>query len=148
MKAFLTVGVPGSGKTAYAKQLQKTLKVFVIEGDVIRSELFGDASIYGRWGEIWSKIDELVEDNVGRDIVLDGTFETADLRAEAVSLLRSYGYDDIEAMVFNPSVATCLSRNWSRERDVPDYIVKEKYERMQRDLPKIKGEGFSRITFI
>jgi predicted kinase len=148
MKAYLTVGVPGSGKTSYAKKLQKSHKVFVIEGDVIRSELFGDASVYGRWNEVWSKVDELVENNVGRDLVLDGTFETTDLRAEAISLLRSYGYEDIEAIVFNPSLATCLSRNWTRTRVVPDYIVKEKYERMQRDLPEIESEGFEQVTFV
>lgn len=148
MKAYLTVGVPGSGKTSYAKKLQKSHKVFVIEGDVIRSELFGDASVYGRWDEVWSKVDELVENNVGRDLVLDGTFETTDLRAEAISLLRSYGYEDIEAIVFNPSLATCLSRNWTRTRVVPDYIVKEKYDRMQRDLPGIKSEGFEQVTFV
>ncbi len=147
MNAWVLSGVPGSGKTTFAKKLAAQTNSFLIEGDAIRAELFGDASIYGRWIEVWSKIDELVEENVGRDLILDGTFETKDLRVEAISLLRSYGYENIEVIVFNPSLATCLSRNWSRDRNVPDYIVKEKYERMQRDLPRIKEEGFSRITF-
>jgi predicted kinase len=147
MNAWVLSGVPGSGKTTFAKKLAAQTNSFLIEGDAIRAELFGDASIYGRWIEVWSKIDELVEENVGRDLILDGTFETKDLRVEAISLLRSYGYENIEVIVFNPSLATCLSRNWSRDRNVPDYIVKEKYERMQRDLPRIKEEGFSGITF-
>lgn len=148
MIARVLCGAPGSGKTTFAKKLAAQTNSFLIEGDAIRAELFGDASIYGRWIEVWSKIDELVEENVGRDLILDGTLETKDLRVEAISLLRPYGYENIEVIVFNPSLATCLSRNWSRDRNVPDYIVKEKYERMQRDLPRIEEEGFSKVTFV
>jgi predicted kinase len=148
MDAYVMVGIPGSGKTTYARGLAKETNAVLVEGDAIRAELFGDASIYGRWDEVWSKIDETVEDNAGSDLILDGTFETASLRAEALALLRSYGYTDVHLIVMQTSLATALARNWERKRNVPDYIAKEKFDRLQKSLPSIQNEGFSKVTFV
>jgi predicted kinase len=141
-------GIPGSGKTTYAKDLEKQANAFLVEGDAIRSKLFGDASIYGRWGEVWQEIDRLVEENAGRTLVLDGTFETTELRSEALSLLNSYGYDEVNLIVMYTSLSTALARNWTRKRKVPDYVVKEKHSRMEKDLPNVGNEGFATVTFV
>jgi predicted kinase len=146
MNAFLMCGIPGSGKTTYARNLAKETNSVLIEGDAIRAELFGDASVYGRWDEVWGKIDEMVEDNAGSNLILDGTFETSSLRAEALSLLKSYGYTDAHLIVMETSLATALARNWVRKRKVPDYVVREKYARFQMNLPRVHGEGFTTVT--
>jgi predicted kinase len=47
------------------------------------------------------------------------------------------------------SLATCLARNFQRcERNVPDYIVTEMHEKLQRSLEKIFEEDFDRINFV
>ncbi len=148
MNAFLMCGIPGSGKTTYARDLANKTNAYLIEGDAIRSKLFGDASVYGRWGEVWQEVDRMVEENAGRTLVLDGTFETTELRSEALSLLNSYGYGEVNLVIMDTSLPTALARNWTRKRNVPDYIVKEKHSRMEKDLPGVGNEGFATVTFV
>lgn len=140
------VGAPGAGKSTYAKQLAKEHNAVVISGDDVRTKLYGSAEIQGEWGEIWDRIEMLVADAAGRSVILDGTHYRTDYRQEAITLLRSYGYSQVEAVVVNPSLATCIARDFKRKRHVPDYVIKEMHATLQRSLPNICNEGFSYIT--
>jgi predicted kinase len=147
--AFVMVGAPGAGKSTYAVKLAKERNAVIISGDDVRAELFGSAEIQGNWFAIWDRIVELVEGYSDRDIILDGTHYREDYRAEAVTMLRSYGYFNVEAVVVNPSLATCLARNFQRaDRNVPDYVVKEMHEKLQRSLKGINSEDFDRVSYV
>ena len=150
MKAFVMVGAPGSGKSTYAGELVLCENATIICGDSIREELYGSADVQGTWAEIHDKIEEYVEECAGHGwpIVLDGTHYRASYRKEAIALLRSYGYNHIEAVVCNPSLATCLARNFQRKRHVPDYVIKGIHEKLQSSLGFIGIEGFSQVTFV
>jgi protein phosphatase len=149
MNAYVMVGAPGAGKSTYAKKLAQTENAVIISGDDIRSELYGSAEIQGNWAEIWDRIDELVSESCGMPIILDGTHYRKDYRKEAVTLLRSYGFEKVEAVVMDASLATCLARNFQRvERNVPDYIVKEMHEKLQQSLKTILDEDFDRINYV
>jgi protein phosphatase len=147
--AFVMVGAPGSGKSTYAAKLAETENAVIISGDDVRKELFGSAEIQGNWFAIWDRIVELVEGYADRNVILDGTHYREDYRAEAITMLRSYGYFNVEAVVINPSLATCLARNFQRaDRNVPDYVVKEMHEKLQRSLGKIDLEDFDKIHYV
>ena len=147
-RAFLMVGAPGAGKSTYAKKLAETEDAVIISGDDVRAELYGSAEIQGNWGEIWERIDELVSESCGMPIVLDGTHCRKDYRAEAVALLKSYGYERVEAVVMETSLATCLARNFKRERNVPDYVVKQMHDDLYQSLKTITDEDFDSFQFI
>ena len=104
MTAYVMVGAPGSGKSTYAAKLAETENAIVISGDDIRAELYGSADIQGNWGEIWERIDDLVSEAGGVPVILDGTHCRKDYRAEAITLLRSHGYDRIEAVVIDVKI--------------------------------------------
>jgi len=142
------VGAPGAGKSTYAKKLAETEDAVIISGDDVRAELYGSAEIQGNWGEIWERIDELVSESCGMPIVLDGTHCRKDYRAEAVALLKSYGYERVEAVVMETSLATCLARNFKRERNVPDYVVKQMHDDLYQSLKTITDEDFDSFQFI
>jgi protein phosphatase len=147
--AFVMVGAPGAGKSTYAKKLAETENAVVISGDDVRKELFGSAEIQGNWFAIWDRIVELVEENVGRNVILDGTHYRTDYRAEAIAMLRSYGYWGVNAVVLNPSLATCLARNFQRaDRNVPDYVVKDMHENLQRSLKGLDSEDFDNVIYV
>jgi len=150
MNAYVMVGAPGSGKSTYAGELVLRENANIICGDSIREELYGDASIQGNWTEIHDKIEEYVAECAERGIpvILDGTHWKRSYRAEAITLLQSYGYDYIEAIVCNPSLATCMSRNWTRKRNVPDYVLKRIYEGLQSSMKNILDEPFAKVTFV
>jgi predicted kinase len=146
--AFVLVGAPGAGKTTYAKKLAKTENAAVISLDNIRAELFGSADIQGNWWKIWDRVTELVEESVDRNVIIDGTFYREDYRAEAIAMLRSYGYWGVNAVVLNPSEAICLARNFQRtERNVPDYAVKEMYQTLQKSLKNLDTEDFDNVIY-
>lgn len=143
------VGAPGAGKSTYAEILSRSYDAVIISGDDVRKELFGSAEIQGNWFAIWDRIVELVEGYADRNLILDGTHYREDYRAEAITMLRSYGYSDVEAVVVNPSLATCLARNFQRaDRNVPDYVVKEMHEKLQKSLGKIDLEDFDKIHYV
>ncbi len=147
--AFVMVGAPGAGKSTYAEILSRLHDAIIISGDDVRKELFGSADIQGNWFAIWDRIVELVEGYADRNVILDGTHYREDYRAEAITMLRSYGYYSVEAVVVNPSLATCLARNFQRaDRNVPDYVIKEMHEKLQRSLGKIDLEDFDKIHYV
>jgi len=146
--AFVMCGIPGAGKSTYAEKLAKTEAAAIISGDEIRFELYGDSQIQGNWGEIWREIEQQVADFSDGNVIIDGTHCRADYRAEIITLLRSYGYTNIEAVVLDVSLATALARNFKRTRSVPDYVVKQMHEDLQRSLKGIMSEPFSRLNFV
>jgi predicted kinase len=149
LTAYVMVGAPGSGKSTYAEKLSKIENAVIVSGDNVRAELYGSAEIQGNWVDIWDRIDELVSESCGMSVILDGTHYRKDYREEAIALLRSYGYEKVEAVVMDASLATCLARNFQRaERNVPDYIVKEMHEKLQRSLKKILDEDFDRVNYV
>ena len=150
MDAYVMCGPQGAGKSTYAGELVLRENATIISGDSIREELFGSADIQGDWVSIHNRIEEYIAECAGRGltIVLDGTHWKKSYRAEAITLLRSYGYTRIEAVVCNPSLATCMARNWSRKRNVPDYVLKTTYEKFQSSVKNILDEPFDRITFV
>ena len=148
MKAFIMVGAPGAGKSHQAAKLAKKENAVVISGDEIRAELYGDASIQGQWGEIWERIEEMVSESVGKTVILDGTHCREAYRKESIALLQSYGYDEIEAVVVDAPLDTCIMQNAVRQRNVPRYMIVEMYGDLHRSLKDIEGEGFDSVTYI
>lgn len=149
MKAFVLVGAPGAGKSTLAFKLALQEDAAIISGDDIRKELYGSWEIQGNWVEVNDRIEQYVESCAERgvSVILDGTHYRTDYRNQVATLLRSYGYEDIEAIVVNPSLATCLARNFRRSRNVPDYTVREIYDKLQASLPHIEEELFTKVTF-
>jgi predicted kinase len=149
MKAFVLIGAPGSGKSTLASMFQQHESAFIVNGDNIREELYGDAAIQGNWVEVHDRIEEQVGQAAerGLPVVLDNTHYRASYRKEAIALLRSYGFEDITAVVVNPSLATCLARNFKRKRHVPDYVIKEMHSKLQQSLQNIEAEGFTSVKY-
>ena len=141
------VGAPGAGKSTLATQIEKAENAVVISGDEIRAELYGNAAIQGEWEEIHDRIEEVVSESCGVPVVLDGTHYLASYRREALALLRSYGYDDIEAVVVNPPLEDCIFRNANRHRGVPRHVVIGMHEKLQNSLAHISIEGFNRVSY-
>lgn len=148
MNAYVMVGAPGSGKSTYAAKLADIENAVVISGDDIRAELYGSPIVQGNWSEIWDRIEELVFESCGMPVILDGTHCRPDYRAEAITLLRSYGYNEIEAVVMETSLPKCLERNSQRQRQVPEHVIKQMHSDLTQSLKTIQSEPFTRWNFI
>lgn len=151
MKAFVMVGAPGSGKSTASAELFKgddPTTYVVISGDDIREELYGNADIQGNYTEIHDRMLEILEENVGKNIILDGTHYRASYRKEAIAMLNSYGYIDITAVIVDRPLEVCLSQNASRSRVVPTHVIEKMHKCLQSSLRGIHRENFSRFVYV
>lgn len=142
------VGAPGAGKSTYAAKLAERENAVVISGDEIRKELYGNAAIQGQWSEIWERVEEKVSECCGMSVIIDGTHCRRDYRDETVALLRSYGYDQIEAVVIDTPFDRCIMQNATRQRGVPRHVIVEMHKSLQHSLKGIDSEAFSHINYI
>jgi len=148
MRAYILCGAPGAGKSSYAAKLAERENAVVISGDDIRAEIYGDEATQGQWSEIWERIEEMVSECCGMDVIIDGTHCRRDYRDETIALLRSYGYDQIEAVVIDTPLDRCIMQNATRQRGVPRHVVVEMHKSLQYSLKNINSEAFSHINFI
>jgi len=147
-RAYVMVGAPASGKSTYAAKLAKQENAVIISGDEICDELFGGKATQGEWVEIQDRIETLVAEACGMPVILDGTHYRSSYRKEAITLLQSYGYNQIEAVVLDTGLEECIHRNAIRQRGVPRYVLVEMWEKLQESLKNIYNEKFSFINFI
>jgi predicted kinase len=81
-------------------------------------------------------------------VILDGTHYRSSYRKEAITLLQSYGYNQIEAVVLDTGLEECIHRNAVRQQGVPRFVLVEMWEKLQVSLKNIYTEQFSFINFI
>lgn len=147
MKAYVLVGAPGAGKSTLVSKLAQSENAVVISGDDIRAELYGDEANQGQWTEIQDRIEEILSESIGCPVIMDGTHYLSSYRREALALLRSYGYDEVEAIVVNTNLEDCLQRNANRHRGVARHIVVGMHEKLSGSLKHINTEGFTRVSY-
>jgi len=139
MKVHIMIGLPASGKTTLAIELQ----AYVLSSDKIRLELFGDESIQGDPKKIFDLLYQRMEEKLkeGRDVVVDATNLNVRERSSAIKIAQKYGAVVIGHVMKTP-IAVCIRRNDERERKVPDEV----YDRMlsRYETPTIE-EGFDVI---
>lgn len=147
MEAWVLVGAPAAGKSWYARALAKKKKACIIEGDEVRMSL-GLADGEAKWHELSEAIEESIEANVGKPLIMDGTHYTRQAREETLTTLRSYGYGPVHLVHVSSSLDECLRRNALRSRCVPRHMVVEMYHRIEKDKPNFDLEPFDQIDWI
>lgn len=130
MKAILTIGVSGSGKTHWATQQNMR----VISRDDIRREILGLGYKENLWAH-W-KFTKKAERNVtniqhqqiqeaaasNQDIIIADTNINPKTREKLTAMLQELGYD-VEEKVFKTSIWNCLANNFDRVDEVSENVI-------------------------
>jgi adenylylsulfate kinase-like enzyme len=69
------IGVPGSGKSTFAKLISQLGNCEIISTDNIRAELYGDAAIQGDWKQVEAEVIQRIYTilQAGKSIIYDAT---------------------------------------------------------------------------
>ena len=136
---MLLVGLPGSGKSSWAKG-----KEGVLSSDALRELLIDDATNQNIHARVFRVLRDLLKHRMElrRPVsYVDATNLTPYERRPYIKLAELFDAE-IEAVFFNVAVSECIRRNRGRERVVPEDAIQKMAERLV--APDVK-EGFSRV---
>ncbi|SDM87651.1 AAA family ATPase [Sediminibacillus halophilus] len=140
----LMAGIPGSGKSFFAKKLAASEQAVYISSDEIRENWYGDASVQGDNSRLFEDIRRRIRNYLagGMDVVFDATNLS---RRKRIHFTRNdvRGFPVVAHVLCTPFSA-CLARNQQRERKVDEQILERMYK--QFELP-FSEEGFCRVAY-
>ena len=147
---YITVGLPGSGKSTYAKEFIKGKDIEYLSSDELRA-------VYGKgeddqtvtpivFGHIKRKVDEFLKD--GKNVLVDATSVNRRERSDYINSAKKYGAK-VVALVFKMDRNGLIARNKKRGEEggrvVPDWVIDKmlnKYEEPSHD------EGIDVIIYV
>lgn len=142
---IMTVGLPASGKTAWADQF-KDKGFHVHSSDKIRAELFGDENAQNDNQRVFNELHKRVKEDLATGIscIYDATNMSMKRRKAFLDELKDIPCHKTCALFAVP-IEECKARNQSRERKVPDEV----YDKMLRSFwVPYYYEGWDRIGVI
>ena len=145
-KFIMLIGIPGSGKTTYAKEhIEKNTNTIHLSSDKIREELWGDEATQGDNNEVFTLMQNRTIEalNNGQTVIYDATNITRKDRSYIISLCPKFV--QVEAHIIWAPIETCIERDTARERTVGKAVIDKMLKRFQ---PPFYDEGFDEIKII
>lgn len=138
LKAFITIGSPGSGKGTWASGFLSINKNLIyISTDSIRKELSGDEANQSVSGQAFkiakNRMEEALKNN--KSVIIDATNMYRKTRKDFLDIAKKYNAETI-AIVFEVDKNTLLDRNKKRGeqggRNVPEWVIDSMISKYQR----------------
>lgn len=148
MNLIVLVGIPGSGKSHYAKKYVKDNPEAVhIASDKIREELHGTPLDCKHNKETFQVMRERTVEalKAGKDVLYDATNIKAADRKRVLEAIKDIEGCTASAVFFKVPLRICLERNNSRARKVPRRAICTMRSKVE---PPTEEEGFASIRFI
>ena len=148
VKLIMLIGIPGSGKTTYSKELSERYSAKVISSDKVRQLYVGIDE-----KEVFPTVYKLCVEELksGKNVILDATHITPKVRKRTFDALDAYGiaYDKVAIFVDTP-VEECIRRVEIRNHNPEELFlpleVISSYG--QNIIPPNVDEGFMEIQVI
>ncbi len=141
---MMLVGLPGSGKSTFAKRLAKEQDAMILSSDEIREELFQDMSHQEDNQLIFETMNERANSLLadGKKVIYDATNVGRKKRRHLIQYVIKA--DKKIAYYVNEHISTTKSRNEERDRKVGEHVIERMYKSLQ--VP-ILNEGWHEIRF-
>lgn len=144
-KVVVLEGIPGSGKTEYAKSLAK-IGYVVCSSDEMRERLYDNIDDQEHNAEVFQKLHEEIKEHLknGENVVYDACNINSKRRRAFINSLSDI--DCIkEAHILAVPYDMVLEQNQNRERVVPVEVINRMYKSWQTAA---KWEGFDRVVLL
>ena len=142
-RLIITVGLPGSGKSTYLRELG----VEALASDELRRLLLDDVDNQSANRLIFSTLRSLVRIRLGLRrpaTYVDATHLSTWERRPWIAMADLHGCT-AEAIYFDVPFEECLARNRKRSRQVPEDVMRNMANRL---TPPTAAEGFHRIITV
>ena len=142
MEFIMMCGLPGSGKTSWARETNYK----VISSDSIREELYGDESIQGDAQKVFEILHSRVKESLknGESCVYDATNLNWKLRRSFLNEISSIKCKKT-CVLMADTFAECYDYNTQRERKVPIAVMRRMYHNFC--FPSTM-EGFDEVKLV
>lgn len=127
LRCHLLIGPPASGKSTLARVLAQLTGSVVLSTDALRAELFGEAAAQGPWSAIEVVLHQRLRDAVaaGLPVIVDATHACRPWRLALTRALNLPAPVEWIGWWLTTPLATCLRRNQTRQRRVPEPVIRE-----------------------
>lgn len=148
--AILMSGPAGAGKSTWAKKfVESHSNVAILSTDEIRYQLFGtysptENSQVEVIREIMRRVAEYSEKNVS--VIIDTAVTRNRNRLKWGRRLRTY-YKNVELVIVDTPVETCLKQNDQRARHVPELVIRDMCQNKEDPSPEVE-ECFNKIIVV
>ncbi len=139
----LLIGLPASGKSTFARQLNQQIpNSVIVSTDKIRARLFGDEVTQGDWNLVESMVIEHIRlaINYEQIAIYDATNVQRAWRSSFLDKVSNLNCEWIAWWIKTP-VNVCKNWNKYRSRQVSDYVINTYYEYLL-ESPPAEEEGF------
>lgn len=125
----MMVGLVGSGKSTYAKQLAEETNAIICSSDAIREELCGDKNSQDNNEEVFKILHSRIKENLknGKNVIYDATNINSKRRRAFLSELRNIPCVKKCVIMATPFEMCCI-QNESRDRVVPYEVIERMYK--------------------
>lgn len=125
---LMLVGLPGSGKSTKGKELVEKYNATVFSSDALREEMFGDINAQEHNQELFIELHKRIKDCLrnGKSAIYDACNISYKRRMAFLQELKNIPCTKICILMATP-YEECLRRNITRERQVPEHIIKRMY---------------------
>ncbi|MDO7907785.1 AAA family ATPase [Paenibacillus sp. JX-17] len=143
-RIHMLVGMPGSGKSHYAKTLSKSRRAQIVSTDAVRQQLFGAESrqknSYAVFNEAFRQIEQAL--SAGQEVIFDAT--NGD-RSRRLQFLKRFHNVPVDGYIVDTPYDMSRDRIGQRKRRLDDRILTKYAKNME--LP-MKGEGFDQLHIV
>lgn len=125
----MMVGLVGSGKSTYAKQLAEETNAIICSSDAIREELCGDENSQDNNEEVFKILHSRIKENLknGKNVIYDATNINSKRRRAFLSELRRIPCVKKCVVMATPFEMCCI-QNKSRNMVVPYDVIERMYK--------------------
>lgn len=127
---YVTVGMPGSGKSHWAETHKEELNAVVHSSDSIRAELLNDVNDQSKNELVFKILHQRIKDDLraGKNVIWDSTNLNRKRRIHFLNNeLRDISCEKI-CVLFATPWEQCLANNFARDRQVPEEVLCRMYK--------------------
>lgn len=144
---IMLCGLPGSGKSTYAKAVRcNGEKPVIHSSDEMRKKLYGDETCQDDPAKVFKYLHNEIKEDLtnGKDVIYDATNISKKKRIHFLNSIKNVNCTSV-CVVLASTVEACLYNNSNRKRVVPEDVIRCMYKNW---TPPDFSEGFTKIVYL